>query len=310
MRHLGFALLALFFSLIVSANEGNTIRVVTTIAPIQSLVSGVMQGVATPTAIVSPGTSEHTYSLSPSEALTISQADVIFWVNDDIENFFPRIIRSLSPKQQVVKLIEAPGLLLLEKRSDLNWEAHDHDHDHGHDEESEHHKLDGHIWLDPVNASHLVAYIAAKLSAADPSHAIQYQTNALSLQAELKTLDSQVQQQLNPIKNKPYWVFHDAYHYFENRYQLNAKGAISINPEQPLSAKRVQQLREKILQDKIQCVFSEPQFLPAIVHTITEKTGVRNGVLDPIGADSSGNATDYFKLIHQLNNALITCLQA
>ena len=309
MKRLAFTCVAFFFALATWANT--SLRVVTTIAPIQSLVGAVTTGVTTPIALVPADVSEHTYALRPSQALALQQADIVFWINDDIETFFPSIIPSLSPKQHVVKLIDAPGLILLDKRNSENWPAHDHDDhtDHARHETTSN-PIDGHVWLNPINASYLVAYIAAQLSAIDPANASQYQTNAQALQQQLHTIDGQLQEQLNPIKNKPYWVFHDAYHYFENRYQLNAQGAIALHPEQPLSAKRVQQLQQQIMDSKAVCVFSEPPFFPAIIHTITEKTGVKTAILDPIGsAGALANASGYFTLLHQLSDALVTCLQ-
>lgn len=303
MQRFFLAVLMLLLSPTILASDSNTIRVVTTIAPIQSLVSAIMQNVATPVSLVPAGTSEHTYSLKPSEAMAIAQADVIFWVNEDIENFFPRIIPTLNAKQRVIKLINTPGLTLLTKRTGTNWAEH---HDH---HEAEHSALDGHIWLDPRNAILMTVYISEQLATIDSKHAAQYRNNATALQQRLQDLDHKLQQQLNPIKDNPYWVFHDAYQYFENRYQLNAQGAIAIHPEQPLSAKQVQFLQQKILSTKAQCVFAEPQFLPAIVQRITEKTGAKSGILDPIGMDKTIDATSYFTLTHNLAHALTTCLQ-
>ena len=57
-------------------------KVVTSIKPLHSLVSGVMKGVGEPYLLIKGVASPHTFSLKPSDARELERARVIFWVGD------------------------------------------------------------------------------------------------------------------------------------------------------------------------------------------------------------------------------------
>ena len=350
-------------------------KVVTSIAPVHSLVAGVMEGVGEPELLVRGGGSPHSYSLRPSEAQALQQADVVFWVGDDMEVFLRKPLDALAGDAEVVALAEAPGIRLLDSREGGAWEAHDdhgaghgddhddhaheehghdehakadghahddHGHDdhahddHGHDEHAhddhghdDHAKADHdnhghdddaheghahgehnlHIWLDPHNAKHIVEAAVAQLSAQDPAHAARYRSNGEAVIARLDALDSELAAAMQSVKELPFIVFHDAYHYFEDRYGLNAAGSITVSPERAPGAKRLSEIRGKVANAGAVCVFSEPQFEPALVDTIVEGTSARTGVLDPIGADIEPGPDAYETLLRNLARDLRDCLR-
>jgi len=65
------------------------------IAPVHSLVARVMQGVGAPSLIVAPGASPHEYSLRPSEAAALQEADLVFWVSPDLTPWLGDAIETL-----------------------------------------------------------------------------------------------------------------------------------------------------------------------------------------------------------------------
>ncbi|WP_170464883.1 zinc ABC transporter substrate-binding protein [Ruegeria arenilitoris] len=111
------------------------------IAPVHSLVARVMEGVGTPNLIVQPGASPHEYNLRPSEAAALQDANLVFWVGEDLTPWMEGAIDTLSDGATVTALLEADGTTLLDFREGALFEAHDHgydDHDdHGHDEHDE-----------------------------------------------------------------------------------------------------------------------------------------------------------------------------
>ncbi|EWY40509.1 zinc transporter [Skermanella stibiiresistens SB22] len=308
-------------------------KVLTSIKPIHSLVAGVMRGVAEPGLLVKGAASPHAFSLRPSDARALDQADLVFWVGEDLETFLEKPIESLGKKAHVVPLMEAPRVKLLPTREGGAWEphvheegeeneehgehaehagaGHDHDHDHGHGHDHhEHGGKDAHVWLDVANARAMVAAISAELVEHDAANAERYKANAKDLSERLTALDAELKTTLEPVKDRPYVVFHDAYHYVEARYGLNAVGAITVSPDQRPSAQRLSQLRAKISSLDATCVFAEPQFEPTLVGTVVEGTKARKGVLDPLGADLPDGPDLYFQLMRGLAGSLVSCLKA
>jgi zinc transport system substrate-binding protein len=277
--------------------------------------------VAEPGLLVKGAASPHSFNLRPSDARALNQADLVFWVGEDLETFLTKPIESLAGKAEPVALMEESGLTLLPTREGGAWEKHeDHGHeDHGHDEhaheashgdEHEHGTHDAHVWLDVDNARKMVATIAAKLSERDSTNAARYQTNAASLTERLTALDAELKTTLAPVKDRPFVVFHDAYHYLEDRYGLNAVGAITVSPDQRPSAQRLSQLRSKISSLDAACVFAEPQFEPTLVATVVEKTPAKRGTLDPLGAALDDGPELYFTLMRGMVASLVSCLKA
>ncbi|MGE0117272.1 MAG: zinc ABC transporter substrate-binding protein ZnuA [Dongiaceae bacterium] len=298
--------------------------VVASIKPVHSLVAAVMAGVGEPTLLVKGVASPHTYALKPSDAAALERADLVFWVGEGFELFLARPLESLADENRVVELADTDGLMLLPPREGGLWEAHldehaadeDHDHDHDHDEEAhvddhEHHAhgaFDGHLWLDPHNAKLMAGRIADVLADRDPANADLYKANGEALQAKLDSLDSELTIRLAPVKRLPFIVFHDAYQYFEKRYGLAGVGSITVSPEQPPGAKRLQEIRDKIAAHGARCVFREPNFEPALVDTVIAGTAARSGVLDPEGASLTEGPELYFDLMRALVNSLGACL--
>lgn len=295
--------------------------VVASIKPVHSLVSAVMEGVSEPQLLVSGAGSPHTYSMRPSEAQMLEQAKVVFWIGSGLETFLAKPLNTLAGEARVVTLADTPGLTLLDTREGGTFAEHSHDHaeahahdheeDHDHDESHEHHahgNKDMHIWLDPENARAMVRQIAATLSDADPENAAAYEENADAVEGRLDALTREVAEALAGVTDRPFVVFHDAYHYFEDRFDLSAAGSITVSPEVLPGAQRLQEIRNKIEELNAACVFSEPQFEPKLVDVVVEGTNARAGVLDPLGADLADGPDLYFTLISNAARSLADCL--
>lgn len=318
---------ALALSLCLAAAPGSPGRaavgptVVASIPPIHSLVAAVMGGAGEPTLLLRGSASPHTASLRPSDATTLQRAELIFWVDDAMETFLIKPMAALSAEARVVPLARAPGVKLLASREGGVWGSHEHEHEHdrdhdqgtsghGDDEthEAGHGAYDMHIWLDPKNAMAMADAIAAALAEVDPEHATTYQANLATLRAKIEALDADLGGLLAPVAEKPYVVFHDAYHYLEARYGLSPVGAITINPDRAPGARTLSEIRDRIERSGAVCVFREPQFEPALMRTVTAGTPARVAVLDPLGADIPPGAEAYFATMRRLATALHDCL--
>lgn len=310
--------------------------VVASIKPVHSLVAAVMEGVAEPQLLAKGAGSPHTYSMRPSEAAMLEKAKVVFWTGPGLELFLEAPLDTLAGTARVVALSETSGLRLLDLREGGAFEAHAHEdeaghhdghqsnaHDHEHEHEGHAHEnhergghgdngalagKDMHIWLDPENARLMVRRIAAVLSEEDPGNAEAYQANTGKVEARLDALTAEAEAILAGVREKPFVVFHDAYHYFERRFGLSAAGSITVNPETAPGARRLAEIHEKIIDLGASCVFSEPQFEPKLIDVVTEGTNVRTGVLDPLGADIEDGPELYFTLVSNMARSLAGCL--
>ncbi len=321
------ALAMMLFSLILSAGTSRAAppEVVVSIKPIHALVSGVMQGVGKPHLLLSGSESPHSYALRPSEAARLRRADMVFWIGEELENFLVKPLATLSKNARVVELHTVEGMRLLKNREGGTWEPHeehdrhedDHDdHHHGeHDEHADDHddhhhgEMDMHVWLDPANARAMVFAISHTLGEIDPGNRNRYAKNATRMNDRLSHLQENLAARLAPIRQTAYIVFHDAYHYFENRFGLNAVGSITVNPERKPGARRLLEIREKIVRSDAACIFSEPQFEPALVDAVARGTRARKGSLDPMGVRLKPGEAAYFQLLENLAADLTACLQ-
>ncbi|NKK76125.1 zinc ABC transporter substrate-binding protein [Rhizobium leguminosarum] len=325
------AIPALLFSGTMQAADAPV--VVTSIKPIHSLVSAIMQGVGEPELIVDGAASPHTYNLKPSNARALQDAKVIFWVGPGLEAFLEKPLQALGRDASIAALDDAPGLVKLPFREGGAFEPHDdapghesasgHEHDkaddahdadpghasdHDHDHDHDHGAFDTHLWLDPMNAKAMAAMITTTLVAADPANALTYQGNAKALDDRLDALDTEIKGMVAPVKDKPFIVFHDAYQYFEHRYGIRVSGSITVSPETIPGAERVWEIHRKVGELGATCVFAEPQFEPRLVNVVIEGTRAKSGVLDPEAATLKAGPDLYFNLMRGIANSMKDCL--
>lgn len=298
-----YGLLGLLGLLPLAALAGS--EVVASIQPLHSLVASVMQGVAEPLLLVRGGGSPHDYALRPSDARALADARVVFWIGPELETFMVKPLQSAQGKVRSIALLDAPGVTVLPLRSGGAREARQDQPGHGHGANT---GRDAHIWLDPSNAAAMARRVVAVLGEADPEHRADYERNGSLLIERLEELNRRLAAELEPVKQRPFIVFHDAYRYFEQRYGLNAVGAITLGPEQRPGAKRVAEIQARIRSSGVRCVFSEPQFQPALVETVIAGSSARTGVLDPLGAAIPSGPEAYFELVRGLADALRACL--
>ncbi|MBI6629920.1 zinc ABC transporter substrate-binding protein [Pontibaca salina] len=293
--------------------------VATDISPVHSLVAQVMDGVSTPTLIIDPGASPHGYALRPSQAQALEKADIVFRTSDELTPWLIDSLATLSGSAQQVELMQVEGTIVLEQRTGDNFDPHTHDDhddhsdhdDHGHEhDEHDHdhdHAYDPHGWLDPKNAIVWLDTIAAELSALDPDNATTYAANAAKSKAELNALIEEVSNALAPLHDLRFVVFHDAYQYFESRFGVTTTGAISMSDAKDPGPAHLAALRDRITEMGVTCLFTEPQFNPAMIDTIRGQRDLQVAVIDPLGATLQPGATLYSQLLRDMAQALQSC---
>ena len=295
---------AIVFSILTfSSSIQAKINVVASIKPIHSLVASVMDGVGEPSLIVDGSASPHTFQLKPSHAKLLQNADIIFWIDKDLENFLVKPLSSIAKKSKKISLMEINSIKKLKFR-EKNIFVEKHDDHKGHKEHA-HGEFDIHIWLDPENAKTMSMEIAKELSKIDPKNKLIYESNAKKVSFKINKMMKEIKKEIN--KDAAFVVFHDAYQYFEKRFNIDAVGALTVNPEVLPGAKQLTEIRKEIKHEKVKCLFSEPQFNPSIAKAIAKDTGVKIAVLDPLGAKLNASKDLYFQLIKNIALSFKNC---
>ena len=326
------------FTFFVPANAD--IKVVASIKPIHSLASYLMNGVAKPDLIVDGYASPHGFAMKPSHAKMLQNADLIFWVGEDVENFLEKPLGSIAKKAETIELMQIKGLQVLKFRERNIFDEHD---DHGHDDHDKkedhdshakkedhddhgkkedhddhgkkedhddherhaHGEFDPHIWLDPINAKVILNEMVEHLIENDPKNEAKYKSN---LDEALKDIDKLTIDVMTELSNSvSSIVFHDAYQYFEKRFNVNILGAFTVNTDVMPGAEQLAEIREIIEYDKVACVFSEPQFNPDIIKAVAKDMNIKTGVIDPLGATLNPGKDLYFSLIKNMSASFKGC---
>lgn len=290
----------------------------TSIKPLQLIAAAVQDGVGSPEVLLPPGASPHHYALRPSDVRRVREVALLYWIGPDLESFLPRVLAGRS--QPSVAVQDLPGMHL---RHFGDSHAEDDDHDQAHDEhgqevadEHEHDQahrpgaLDAHLWLLPANARVIATRMAADLSGADPANAARYQANLAAFGARLEALDQRLQTRLSGLVGKPYFVFHEAYDYFEAAYGLQHAGVFSVASEVQPGARHVAAMRTRLQQAGPACVFSEPPLRPRLAETLTAGLPVTLAELDTMGGALAVDGNGYEALLDNLANGLVECLGA
>lgn len=318
-------LLRRLFPLLIAAGsilsaQAQTPQILTTITPLQLIAGAVLDGIAEPAVLLPPGASPHSYALRPSERRAVDQAERIYWVGPELELFLAPL---LAQRQVSLAMMDAPELETRVLARGANFqqqhEKHDHGHSHSDSHGSDHHhgdhqhapgSLDAHIWLSPSNAIAMARYIAADLAGSYPQHQQRLQDNLAGFEQRVTALDEKLKARLTPLQGKPYFVFHDAYGYLEDHYGLGAAGVFSLSHEVQPGARHVNLLRQQLRNAGPSCVFSEPQFTPRLVDSLTQGLPVRRGELDPLATGQALTPTGYEEALEGLAERLADCLEA
>lgn len=296
-----------------TANAENQPKILTDLPVTHSLVSMVMGNTSSPDLLITGSASPHNYSLRPSEAKRLDSADVLFWTSRELTPWLDRAIKKSRHPIINIELMDAPQTLRLSFRQDSKFDdGHDHG-SHSHEAKStaeDNHKqlIDPHGWLDPINGIYWLGLIADKLSELDPPNKSVYELNADAASQQLEELILDIGNRLKPVSELPFVVFHDSYHYFEERFDIHAQAAIALGDAELPGIRRMNTLKEQLSQYEGACVFTEPQFGDRTVSSLVRGLSVSTGTLDPIGANQTPGPDLYISVLQKITDELVRCL--
>ncbi len=288
--------------------------VVASIKPLGFIAAAISEGITPVEVLLPDGASEHDYSLRPSDVKRIKNADLVIWIGPEMEAFLTKPAAAL-PASKNLEIAALPAvksqLIRGGEDEDEHEESHASDKSEEQDSSHTHHhhgEYNMHLWMSPKIAQESAVAIHGKLLELMPESKAKLDANLQQFEAALAETDKHIGAQLAPVRNKGYFVFHDAYSYFEKHYGLSPAGHFTVNPEIQPGAQRLHQIRTQLVEQKAVCVFAEPQFRPAVIDAVSRGTSVRKGTLDPLGMGISLTKDSYVKFLSQLSSQYASCL--
>ena len=292
-----------------SAFAADTFNVVTTVKPLNLIVSELTQGAATSEFVIPAGTSPHDYALRPSDVRKLKQADLVVWVGPELESF---LVKTMDSKPENIALSQQHDISFRYYAEDeQEHKGHEAEADHESEHEGHNHNhngIDPHLWLGPEQAIQAANVITKALIKYDPLHKNTYTANLSTFTTDVQQAVTQLNKQLKPLNNKGYYVFHDGYGYFEQQFKLDNLGHFTVEPDRRPGAKTLLSIRQALTNNEAYCVFSEPQFSPAVVKSVTKGTNVKIGTLDPMATDIVEGKGGYVRFLNELGQRFSKCL--
>ncbi|WP_139703898.1 zinc ABC transporter substrate-binding protein ZnuA [Aeromonas hydrophila] len=301
-------ILALITALLAVSLPVRALEVLTTIKPLGFIAAAITDGVSEPKVLLPTGASPHDFSLRPSDIRSINEADLVVWVGPELEGF---MAKPLAKHPHVLTLTRVEGMPLFdyskqagqEEHADEGHEGHDHEGHEGHNHEG----VDPHIWLGPTQALVIANALSETLSAQDPANAERYRANLLAFKAKVEAKDKVIAEQMKAVNQKGYFVFHEAYGYWERHYGMSSKGHFTVSPERRPGAKTLVEIRKALEEKKASCIYAEPQFSPAVIESVARNTGAKVLLLDEVGEQVPLGPDGYPRFMQQLADAFAEC---
>ncbi|MBO0504896.1 zinc ABC transporter substrate-binding protein ZnuA [Aeromonas veronii] len=307
-------IIALFTALLAVSLPVRAIEVLTTIKPLGFIAAAITDGVSEPKVLLPTGASPHDFSLRPSDIRNINSAGLVVWVGPELEGF---MAKPLANHPHALALTQVEGMPLFNYATQDSHDSHDHDdhdhaaHEHGdHDEghEGHHHEgVDPHIWLGPTQAKVIAKAIASELGKLDPANQARYDANLAAFDTKVDAKDKVIAGQMKAVNEKGYFVFHEAYGYWERHYGMSSKGHFTVSPERRPGAKTLVDIRKALEDKQASCIYAEPQFSPAVIESVARNTGAKVLLLDEVGEQVPLGPDGYPQFMQQLADAFAQC---
>ena len=282
---------------------GASLNVVATIAPLHSLVAALMTDIGEPHFLLAKAASAHHYSLRPSDAKHLANADLIVQIGG-LESFLQKSISTIADSATVLSLAQTDGVTQLHARGFQHHGDSDHDSQHSGD------GIDPHLWLDPLNAIAWVEKLATELSALDPDNTTLYASNSAALTVRLESLHDGLQNTFANLTNQRFIALHDAFQYLEHRYGLQTRGVMLDSSEQRVGVASLRRLAKLRQSEQINCLVTDPGSSRSVLNSFAGAADITSVELDILGNTLEPGPDLYFELMRTLSEKLAQCLSS
>lgn len=300
--------LLLIVGLLLSVAASAQVRVVASIKPLQMIAHAITDGVSAPEVLIPDNQSYHHFVLRPSTVRLLSQADLVIWIGPELEMWMEGQLSASN--KTVVEILSLPGLI-------TQHSGHNHEDgvevlipEHGSHAGHQHKDgayLDPHVWLDTRNALIAARAIAAALVELDADNARLYQDNLSAFQQQLAQLEIRLQQQLEPLRQTDYAVYHDAFQYFESEFGLSHSLVFVDNEELQPGVRHTLAVRQAIANRPINCLMEDVTAQASTIRALLGNHPVKRISADTTGQTLTSTPQAYIQMISNLADAFLQC---
>lgn len=252
-----------------TANVSANPSVAVTIFPIYDIARVIAGDVVDVTLLMPPGADPHSFEPTPDKVAVLADADAIYAVGHDIDNWLDMIT---PPNADITTL---------DKNIALRTNAEGN--------------IDPHYWLNIPNGKIIAGTIADDLSQRFPDSASQFVSNLAAYNLTLDAAEQKVQQEMTRVTNKNIVTMHDAWYYFANAYGLSIVGTFEQSGEREPTPRDLANLSETIRQYGITTFFSDAAESEDALNAFAADNNLALVPLDAEG--TSGNFDSYIELI-------------
>jgi zinc transport system substrate-binding protein len=317
------------FTAPVSADQ---LRVVVDIPPVHGIVDGVLGSNASITTLIGSGIDPHNYTMKPSQAAAVSEADLIVLIGEALTPSLAKKLPSLASNAKIIELAEVPNVHLIayEDAHDAHEddahhddehhgdhkdhddhadekEQNEHEHDEHHDDEHDGHDhsgVDPHMWLDIDNADAWAHAIAKSASELSPDLTPDINAKLAAFEQALIGLKSEMQ----TLTAKPYSVSHDAFGYLEESFGIDHPQAVTNGMGLRPSPSDMANLRAQIEATPPACMIIDPNDHTALAYALAEEYSIKTLEFSQLGEIVEGQNA-YLDLMSGAVAAFKTCFQ-
>lgn len=246
-------------------------KIAATIFPLYDIVKNVAGQEVETILILAPGASPHTFDPSPQEIRELRGSKAVFAIGHGLDDWSIKLAQSAG----VERIINVDKNIKLLKNTQKSYGKEEAEHKYS--------EIDPHYWLSVINAKLIAKQAKDELSELFPEKAQAFENNFVNYETQLDTLNRQTNQALSSLENKDIATFHSAWNYFARDHGINIVATFEEFPGEQPTPKYLAEFQEKIKNENVNVIFSEPQFSTIEVKPIANDLGVKISILDPIG---------------------------
>ncbi len=258
-------------------------RILASIKPIQLIAQAVVGSERQVEVLLPPGATPHHFTMRPSDMRRLNSADMVIWLGKESERYLAKPMARQGENDVMVDLEK-----FLEIRDDGF--------------------RDPHFWLSGRKAIQVAEAIANRLVLLDAQAADDYKKNLAAFSRLVKEQEQVIREALAPFRGSNYLVYHDAYRYFEESYGLAHRAVVALNPEVNPGAKHLLELERIINEQGVNCLLIEPESSSRVVKLLTENSGVRVQMIDPMATGMKVSEQGYVLFLQAVAEKIKHCI--
>ncbi|MGK0189058.1 MAG: zinc transport system substrate-binding protein [Verrucomicrobiales bacterium] len=270
-----------------SDDAAGKVKVFVSVLPQQAVVQRIGGEHVAVDTMVTTGGDPHGFSATAKQMVALGRADMYLTVGMPFEVQYLPKIQETRPDLLVESMVEGIDLMEMDPNHHHGDDADEGEDAHGHAHGHESGELDPHVWLSPALLKVMAWNAGDALSEAAPEHAEFFEANVTAFEAELDEVDARIRTLLESHKGKKFYVFHPAFGYFAEAYELEQK-AIESDGQNP-SPTELAEIIAEMKQAGAKVIFTQPQFDDSPAKAIASQIGASVASIDPLDADVIAN---------------------